>query len=58
LAEAGVRCPGLFSHTKGTWQRGASEASAILHEVEPFTNPLFTNKPNAETVVLELGHVI
>ena len=48
----------LVAHTKGTRRRGTSRVSAIVHEFEPFTNPLFTNKPNSGTVVLELGRVI
>jgi hypothetical protein len=31
---------------------------AIVHEFEPCTNPLFTNKPDARTIVLELGREI
>jgi hypothetical protein len=48
----------LVAHTKGPRRRRSSRVSAIVHEFEPFTNPLFTNKPNSGTVVLELGRVI
>jgi hypothetical protein len=31
---------------------------ATVHEFEPCTSPLFANKPDARTVVLELGREI